>query len=591
MPESRITYLRLLAQFRRLLRNDHLVLSVLAIIVGCASGAAVVAFREVIELIEWVTYGAKGERIAVYAAELPWWHVVSVPTVGGLLVGILVYRYLPERRPQSVADVIEANALRGGRMSSRVGVMGALVNAISIGSGASVGREGPAVHLGASLSGWIGRRLHLSRSLSRTLLGCGVASAVAASFNAPIAGALFANEVVVGHYALKAFAPIVISSVAGTAISRAWFGDFPAFALDSGILASFWEFPAFALLGICAGVVAIILMKSVGISRTIARRLPIPRWGRPAVGGLAIGIMALWIPEVLGIGYGVTESALLLHLSLWALIAIGIAKVAATAICLGFGFGGGIFSPALVIGAMVGGAFGLIATGAFPDYSSGAGAYTIVGMGAVAAAVLGAPISTTLIIFEMTNNYALTLGVMVAVVIASEISHHFYGRSFFSVQLLNRGIDVKGGFESEVMRSVKINKILTHDGATVTPACGLQEMREQLQTSPMGELFVLKETGELFGTVPLADLSESAFDHDFDDLVNAGDVARLHPPHLTMYDNLESALTMMNDTGEEHIAVVDNNLTMKYRGCVHQREVMAAYNKALLAAHHEEHGD
>jgi len=591
MPESRITYLRFLSKVRRLLRNDHLVLSVLAIIVGCLTGGAVVAFRELIAFFQWLAYRAEAERISDFAAQLPWWHVVSVPTVGGLLVGILVYRYMPGRRPHNVADVIEANALRGGRMSSRVGIMAALVSALSIGSGASVGREGPAVHLGASLSSWIGRRLHLSRSLTRTLLGCGVASAVAASFNAPIAGALFANEVVVGHYALKAFAPIVISSVAGTAISRGWFGDFPAFIFDTGILASFWELPAFVILGILSGILAIIFMRSIGVARLAARALPIPPWLRPAVAGFLIGCLALVLPEVLGVGYAVTEAALLVQISLWMLIGICAAKVAATAVCIGFGFGGGVFSPALVIGAMLGGAFGIVATSTFPGYASGVSVYTIVGMGAVAAAVLGAPISTTLIIFEMTSNYALTLAVMVAVVVASEITHHFFGRSFFSVQLLNRGIDVKSGFEAEVMRSIKIDGVLTDKGVVVAPAAGLQEVRQRLQECPVGELFVVRDTGELYGTVTLADLSESAFDHDFDDLVNAGDVARLHPPHLTMYDTLETALTMMTDTGEEHLAVVDNNLTLKYKGCLHHREVMAAYNQALVQTRHEEHGE
>ena len=591
MTGSRISYTRLVSRFGQVLRNDHLVLSVLAIFVGCLTGVAVALFREFIALVQFATFQAEVERISSFAAELPWWHVVSVPMLGGLLVGVLTYRYLPGRRPHNVPDVIEANALRGGRMSPRVGLVAALVSGLSIGAGASVGREGPAVHLGASLSSWIGRRLNLSRSLTRTLLGCGVASAVAASFNAPIAGALFANEVVVGHYALKAFAPIVISSVAGTAISRAWFGDFPAFTFDTGIIASFWEFPAFVILGILSGVLAIIFMRSIGFANRIARTIPIPRWCRPALGGFILGAIALQVPEVLGVGYAAMESVLLLEFTLWVLIGICAAKVAATAICVGFGFGGGVFSPALVIGAMLGASYGIVATGAFPGYASNISVYAIVGMGAVAAAVLGAPISTTLIIFEMTSNYALTLAVMVAVVVASEITHHFYGRSFFSVQLLNRGIDVKSGFEAEVMRSIKINNVLTDDGVTVSPGAGLQEVRQRLQECPFGELFIIRETGELYGTVTLADLSESAFDHDFDDLVNAGDVARLHPPHLTRYDTLETALAMMTDTGEEHLAVVDNNLTMQYQGCVHHKELMAAYNRALVDTRHEEHGE
>jgi chloride channel protein, CIC family len=597
MPKSRINYARVSTRLRQLLRNDHMVLSVLALLVGCMVGVAVIGFREAIEIFQGLFYGTDtfygtdSEHLAPIASELPGWRIVLATSVGGLIVGVMAHWLLPERRPQSVAEVIEANALMGARMSSRIGVTAALINALSLGAGASVGREGPAVHLGASLSSWVGRRLHLSRSLTRTLLGCGVAAAVAASFNTPIAGALFANEVVIGHYALKAFAPIVIASVAGTAVSRSWFGDFPAFSMDIGIIASFWEMPVFALLGIFSGIVAIVFMKSIGISGKIAAALPVPGWLKPAIAGLGLGLAAMYLPDILGVGYAATEAAMLLELSLMMLIGIGLAKIIATALCLGFGFGGGVFSPSLVIGAMAGGAFGLVVAGILPDFASQDSVYTVVGMGAVAAAVLGAPISTTLIIFEMTSNYALTLAVMIAVVIASEITHHFHGRSFFSVQLLERGVDVKGGFEAEVMRSIPLEDVLMDDGLTVTPATSLRELRDRLQATTFGELFMVDDNGRLVGTITLADLSEVAFDPAVNDLINAGDVARLHPPFLTASGNLDTALQLMGETGEEHIAVVDTNFTMIYQGCIHQRDVMAAYSRALVNARHEEHGE
>ena len=212
-------------------------------------------------------------------------------------------------------------------------------------------------------------------------------------------------------------------------------------------------------------------------------------------------------------------------------------------------------------------------------------------MGAFAAAVLGAPISTTLIIFEMTSNYALTLAVMIAVVVASEIAHHFHGRSFFSVQLQERGIDVKGGFETEVMRSIPLEHVLKDDGTTVTPATPLQELRDRLQATAFGELFVVGDDGKLIGTITLADLSEVAFDHDMDDLIKAGDVARLHPPYLTPSESLDAAVQLMAETAEEHIAVVESEKTMAYVGCIHQRDVMAAYSRALVRMRHEEHGE
>ncbi len=597
MAGSRFTYTRVSTRLRRSFRNDHLVLSVLAIAAGAIIGMSIVGFREAIDFFQGIFYGSnsfygnESEHLGPIAAQLPGWRIVIATTVGGLIVGIVASRFLPERRPQGVADVIEANALLGGRMSSRTGFIVALVNALSIGAGASVGREGPAVHLGAALSSWFGRRLHLSRSLTRTLLGCGVAAAVAASFNAPIAGALFATEVVIGHYALKALAPVVIASVAGTAVSRVWFGNFPAFSMDVGFIVSLWEMPAFAILGIVSGVAAIIFMKTIGYAGRLSAMLPFPNWAKPSIAGFVLGLVAMYFPQLLGVGYAATETAMLLGFSLWMLIGIGILKILATALCLGFGFGGGVFSPALVIGAMVGGAFGTMATEVFPEISSAVSVYTLVGMGALAAAVLGAPISTTLIVFEMSSNYALTLAVMIAVVIASEITHHFYGRSFFSVQLLTRGIDVKGGFEAEVMRSIPLNSFVKDDGLTVAPGTSLQELRNRLQDTPYGELFVVADTGRLVGTITLADLSEAAFDHGFDDLINAEDVARRHPPFLTLTDNLEQALNLMSETGEDHIAIVDNNKKMEYQGCIHQRDAMTAYSRALADVRHEERGE
>ena len=590
MLVTRFTYIRIFLRLRRLIRNDHLILVILAIVAGTAAGAAVIGFRETISFIQLALYGSDSEHLFTNTEAVAWWQILLAPVAGGLVVGVLVRYLMPEGRTQGVADVIEASALKGGWMSSWVGLTAAVVSAVSIGAGASIGREGPAVHLGASLSGWIGRRLHLTRSLTRTLLGCGAAAAVAASFNAPIAGALFASEVVIGHYALKAFAPIVIASVAGTAISQAWFGDFPAFSLGETYLASFWEFPAFAGLGVAAGITAIGFMKAIGLARRFAKDTPVPVWLKPACAGLMVGLIGLLFPQVMGVGYGVTEQALLVTLPLALLVVLALAKILATALSIGGGFGGGVFSPSLVIGALIGGAYGIIATSIFPDYSSGPAAYTVVGMGAMAAAVLGAPISTTLIVFEMTGDYALTLAVMLAVVIASEITQQFYGRSFFAVQLQQRGIDLKGGFETEIMHSIKVGGMLNRDSELVTLDVGLPDLRKMLQSSKTGELFVIRDSGELYGTITLADLSELAFDAAIDDLIRAGDCAQTQPFVLSQDDDLDAALSLLAETGEDRIAIVENTESMVFKGCVTQVEIMAAYNKALLESRHEEHG-
>jgi len=593
MPQSRFTYGRIQSALSKTVRNEHLLLVALALVVGCVAGLAVIAFREAIQHVEIASFGFTTSSLARYELTVETWKLVLIPTVAGLIVGLITWKFMPGGKAQGVADVVEASAMRAGQMSSRVGIVSAICSALSIGAGASVGREGPAVHLGASLGSLIARKLHLSRSLSRTLLGCGVAAAVSASFNAPIAGALFATEVVVGQYALKTFAPIVVASVAGTALSHIHFGEVSAFFLGDNHIASFWEFPAFIGLGVVAAIAAIIMMQSIFLAQKMSDRIDIPVWVKPAIAGAIVGIIAIWLPQVLSVGYGFVEWAILGQFSVQLLIIIGIAKIVVTALCLGFGFSGGVFSPALVLGAAVGASYGLIAADVFPELASGVGVYSVVGMGAVAAAVLGAPISTTLIIFEITGDYKLSLAVMLAIVVSTELTHNLFGASFFAETLRRRNVDLRDGFEAEVLNTIKVRHILDHGtnvvAETISMETPISEIREKLSASSTGELFVVQPTGELYGTITLQDCGVTLFDPDCNDLLRAADVARLHPPVLNEGDDLGTAMRIMRDSAEDHIAVLRDPHTKVFTGCVHHRDVMTAYNRALLNVRHEEH--
>jgi CIC family chloride channel protein len=298
------------AHARRLLRNDQALIAVIAALVGILVAYAAIAFRLSIGGVQWLSYGTSVENLIGRVAELPTWQILLVPTAGGLLVGLSLQFLMPGRRAMGVADVIEAMALRNGRMRFRDGLSSAFVSIVSLGTGASTGREGPMVHLGASIAGGVTRHLGLSPYLARTLLGCGVAASVAASFNAPIAGVFFALEVIIGHYALSAFAPVVIASVAGTVICRAHLGSQPAFLLPQFSTHSLWEFPAFMVLGaVCAGI-AIVFMWSIFYAERVTDSLPVPNWLKPAAGGLAVGAIAVEFPQVLGVGYEATDAAL-----------------------------------------------------------------------------------------------------------------------------------------------------------------------------------------------------------------------------------------------------------------------------------------
>ena len=287
-------------------RNEQTTLALLAIVIGLAASFGCIALRYAIAGTQFVSWGMAGERLASHVAELSWWVILIVPTLGGLAVGLLRRYVASDQRFHGVADVVEASTLRGGRVGIRDGLVAAAGSALSLGVGGSAGREGPAVHLGAMFSSLLAQRFGLQRSATMTLLGCGVASAVATSFNAPIAGVFFALEVVVGHYGLTAFAPVVLASVVGTIVTRIHYGDFPAFIMEEHVLVSLWEVPAFAILGIVAAGVAWAFMNGIALVQDAVARWKVPIVGATMSGGLLVGLIALVLPEVLGVGYEAT---------------------------------------------------------------------------------------------------------------------------------------------------------------------------------------------------------------------------------------------------------------------------------------------
>ncbi len=522
----------------------------IAFAIGIAAGFAALLFRKGIEWLQATLYGTDDVQfIHSFALGLPWYWIVLLPACGGLVVGIILHLFTVDGRVRSVADVIEGAALQDGRVETRAGLASAVASLITLSSGGSSGREGPVVHLAGVISTWVSDRLHADGITGRDLLGCAVAAAVSASFNAPIAGALFALEVVLRHFAVHAFAPIVIASVAGTIINRLEFGGVTEFTLaEPGALQFYVELPAFVILGLICGLVSVVLMKAIFLSEDFANhfqtRTGFPRWLRPAVAGLLLGALAVFFPHIIGVGYETTSRALTGQLVFHEAIVFAVLKTAAVAITIGGRMGGGVFSPSLMIGALVGLAFGLVATGIFPNVSGSATLYALAGMGAVAAAVLGAPISTTLIVFELTGDWQTGLAVMVSVSLSSALSSRLVDRSFFLSQVERRGVHLAAG--------------------------------------PQAYLLAMFRAGDVMRDL---DDTRGAATEDCWTMISDG-------VYVDAKATLESALPVFDRLGVAFIPVVTltgENAAPELRGSLFHVDALKAYNRALAATAAEEH--
>ena len=510
---------------------------------GAATAVAVLGFVLAVEVVTAAAYGEGTRALAQGARGLDPERAFMVPVVGGCLVALLLWLarrtgVLPDARPQGVAEVIEARASPPGDLSLAGGAVNTLVNTIALGSGASAGREGPSVLIGGALATWLSNRFGLSGKDARTLLGCGAAAAVSAAFNAPIAGVLFALEVVLSNYALSVFGPVVLASVVGSIVGRGALGDLHRFLVPDYAPAGPYDVPLAAALGLVAGLVAWVFLELSAQGRRAVRHLI----GRrrlepsllPAIAGIGMGGVALFLPEVLGVGYEATSEALAGSYALGFLTVLLVAKILATVLCLSCRFGTGVFSGGIYLGAMSGAAFGIVAELAFGAQVAGPTFYALVGMGAVSGAMIGAPISTTLIVFELTGDYAMTAALMVAVGIASLVSQIAFGSSWFHFQLNQRGYDLSDGPQGVILQTIPVRDVMRPVTADAAP------------------------------------LEDGA-------------------PRLVASETLGEALARMTDLGLDGMPVVAAKGEAEIVGTVTQVRALRVYNRALVESHIEHH--
>ena len=569
------------SNLKQIRANEHTIMAVLAVIVGIAGGFGAVAFRYLISFFQTLGYGGKNDLLELVVT-LPWYIRFLVPVIGGLIVGPVVYFFAREAKGHGVPEVMEAIALKGGVIRKRVVVVKTLASAICIGSGGSVGREGPIVQIGSAVGSTLGQFMKVSGDRMRILVGCGAAAGIAATFNAPIAGSMFALEIVLGDFGLATFSPIVISSVVATAVSRAYLGDNPAFIVPVYELVSGWELPMYLVLGLFCALVGVTFTKSLYRIEDLFDDIKFPEYLKGIIGGMLLGAAALVFPQILGVGYGAIDMALMQKMAWWLLLVLVGLKILATSITIGSGGSGGIFAPSLFLGAMAGGFFGAVVHQLFPDITATPGAYSIVGMGAVVAATTHGPLSAILILFEMTSDYKIILPLMLSCIIAAIASGQLLRDSIYTLKLARRGIDIKEGKEVNVLKSMFVKDVMNPKVETIAEALPLSQIAEVISKSKFNSFPVLNAQNQLTGILSFNDYSEAIFDEHLKDLVVAKDLATSDLVTVSLEDNLYTALEKISAKDFAVLPVVSAQDHNKLEGVISRRDIIGAYNKAVL---------
>jgi chloride channel protein, CIC family len=553
-------------------------LTVTAILVGAASSIAAIGF---VELVGWLNNVLLvSPRARVQFEEYVWLvpaATVLVPAAGGLIVGVLVYNLASIRRPPGPPGVIRAVQLRSGLPDMRSGGTTILASVISLGCGASVGQYGPMVYLGA-MFGNLAAKLRLRvANLPPIAIACGVAAAISTAFNAPIAGLVFAHEVVLRHYATQAFAPTTVAASIGYIIANVIFDRPPLFLVSFGGVRFGYEFWLFGLLGLCCAIMAILFMRLLLSIPGHAAKTRIPRTMRPATAGLCLGIVGLWLPDILGMGKETLRFATIEGAFTFAELPLLIlAKILLTALCIGLGFAGGVFSPALLIGVLLGAWFWMLIDTVLGIPTSGIAVYALCGMMALTSPIIGAPLTAILIVFELTRNYDITIASMVGVVFANLIAHHFFGRSLYDVQLHRWGVDLSTGRDKAKLQAAEVPAFRVEDLVTAHPDDPAGDVARQLDRSDWTTAFVLDNRGRLRGV-----FSSTAKDGPVGEHMDA--------PELIFNEttNIIDAMRGMRDFPGDAAPIVDQG-SGRFLGAVTEAAVMKAYFKISQSLRREE---
>ncbi|MFL2915064.1 MAG: chloride channel protein [Nitrospinia bacterium] len=556
----------------------------LAAVIGFLAGLASTLFRRLIEFFGDV-FSADGLTvIGITGSSIPFL-LPLLPMVGGIITGIICHFFPDAVKENGVHRVMHAVAMKAGKIRKRTLLTCSTTSALTIGSGGSAGREGPTVQIGSAVGSALGNLFHLSHERVQVLVGCGAAAGIAASFNAPLAGVLFALEIILTNFTIHTFSPIVVASVIGTATGRAMEGNEITFSVPVHELVSYSEIVFYLFLGILCGVISKLFTFTFFKANDIFDKmvyLPVPL--KPALGGLIVGFISISFPAVLGNGYGFMEKALNGEL-FWGLAFVLIfLKIISTSATLGSGGLGGVFAPSLFIGAMLGSAYGTLVHAINPNFTASPETYALVGMGAVAGAVMQAPLTNILMLFELTNDYTIILPIMITCIVSAYTFRAFDKNSIYIQKLLKEGINIKYGREVSILNSIKVSDVLSGDVTTIPEGMPFRKILETISYSKNFYFPVVDGQGEMSGILSFHMIREMIFEEELGDLIVANDLKVKSVMTLTPENNLNQAMEMFAKLDVEQLPVVGRDDLKRVIGMVNRGEVVAAYNREVLVS-------
>jgi chloride channel protein, CIC family len=546
---------------------------------GAVIGALTAGLRTSIELIHEVVFNISGGHSLSTGIGVDPERILIVPVAGGLLLGLMTL-LMRRLRVREIVDPIEANALHGGRMSIRDSLRLVLDTIVSNASGVAVGMEAGYSQLGASVLSKVGQYFRLRRTEQRIFVAAGAGAAIAAAFNAPVAGAFYGYELILGGYAIPALAPVAAAALAATMADRALTHQESLFVVQQIFDFNQWAYLLFALLGMCAAGFSILTMQSVTWVERALRRMPLPQWLRPAIGAVFVTALAYPVPQVLGSGHGAIQMVFDRDPALMILSILLVGKLVASALSLGAGFRGGMFSSSLFLGCLFGAAFADIASAVVPSLAAQHAALMMVGMGSVAAAVIGAPLTMVFLVLEGTGNFPMTIGVMVGVLVASTIVRLTFGYSFSTWRFHQRGIGIRGAHDIGWLADLTVGRLMRADPKVVQEGMSLREVRAKYPPGTAKRVFVVSGDGTFLGALDMATIHDVKQDEVLDGKF-ARDFAALGDIYLLPYENVRTAITRFEENEVEALPVLDSTVDKAIVGYMTEHYALRRYNQEL----------